>query len=301
MWGIKGGRDLDICVIQVPSYAGDERHPSSAGPRRLIEAGAMGLLEDQGHRVTVELAEQGGPFRDTAHSSAGVNRKVATAVRKAIAADAFPLVLAGSCVTAHGVLAGFDHAGCGIVWIDAHGDFNTPQTTVSGFFPGMSLAVITGDCYGDYWAQIGDSAPVAGDVIVMFGVREVSPEAERERLERSGIQVVEWRGGRPQGDVLATLDILATRVGDVYLHIDLDGFAPEVAPGVVDEPVPGGLSIADAEAIVRATAGRFRLRAATLATFNPELDGDGRTSQLALRLMEIIGECADRSGDRSPF
>jgi arginase family enzyme len=135
----------------------------------------------------------------------------------------------------------------------------------------------------------------------MFGVREVSPEAERERLERSGIQVVERRGGRPQGDVLATLDILATRVGDVYLHIDLDGFAPEVAPGVVDEPVPGGLSIADAEAIVRATVGRFRLRAATLATFNPELDGDGRTSQLALRLMEIIGECADRSGDRSPF
>jgi arginase len=162
MWGIKGGRDLDICVIQVPSHAGDERHPSSAGPRRLIEAGAVGLLEDQGHRVTVEFAEHGGPFRDTAHSSAGVNRKVATAVRGAIAADAFPLVLAGSCVTAHGVLAGFDHAGCGIVWIDAHGDFNTPQTTVSGFFPGMSLAVITGDCYGDYWAQIGDSAPVAG-------------------------------------------------------------------------------------------------------------------------------------------
>jgi arginase len=284
---------LDICVIQVPSHAGDERHPSSTGPRRLIDAGAVGLLENQGHRVTVEVAERGGPFRDSANSSARVNRKVAAAVREAIAADTFPIVLAGSCVTAHGVLAGFDHAECGIVWIDAHGDFNTPQTTVSGFFPGMSLAVITGDCYREYWAQIGDSKPVAGDVIVMFGVRDVSPEAERERLERSGIHVVEWRGGRPQGDILAPLDTLATRVGDVYLHIDLDGFAPEVAPGVVDEPVPGGLSIADAEAIIRAAAGRVRMRAATLATYNPELDRDGRTLRLALRLIEVIGECAD--------
>jgi arginase len=284
---------LDISLIQVPSHAGDERHPSSPGPRRLIEAGAVGLLEDHGHRVTVELAERSGPFRDTAHSSARVNRMVAAAVRQAVAAGAFPLVLAGSCVTAHGVLAGFDHAGCGIVWIDAHGDFNTPETTVSGFFPGMSLAVITGDCYRGYWAQIGDSTPVAGEAIVMFGVRDVSPEAERDRLERSGIQVVGWRDGRPQGDFLASLETLATRVGDVYLHIDLDGFAPEVAPGVVDEPAPGGLSIADGETIIRATAERFRMRAATLATFNPEFDRDGRTLQLGLRLIEIIGQCAD--------
>ncbi|HEY3023792.1 MAG TPA: arginase family protein [Actinomycetota bacterium] len=283
---------MAICVIQVPSHAGDERHPSSAGPRRLIEAGAVALLEDQGHRVTVELATRSGPFRDTAHASAIVNRKVATAVSGAIAADAVPLVLAGSCVTAHGVLAGFDHAACGIVWIDAHGDFNTPQTTDSGFFPGMSLAVITGDCYQNYWARIGDSTPVAGEAIVMFGVRDVSPQAERDRLDRSGIQIVEWLGGRAQSDIVASLDTLARRVGDVYMHIDLDGFAPEVAPGVVDDPVPGGLSIADGEAIVRSTAERFRLRAATLTTYNPELDRGGRTLQLALRLIELIGERA---------
>src|SRR5437773_2730334 len=107
---------MDMTVIQVLSHAGEERHPSSVGPRRLIEEGAVGLLESKGHRVTVDLTELGGPFRDTANSSAAVNRKVAAKVREAVAADTFPLVLAGSCVTAHGVLAGFDHAECGIVW-----------------------------------------------------------------------------------------------------------------------------------------------------------------------------------------
>jgi arginase len=220
-----------------------------------------------------------------------VNKQVASVVAEAIAAGQLPVVLAGSCVTCQGVLAGFDHARCGAVWIDAHADFNTPETAASGFFPGMSLAVIAGHCYSNYWSQIGNSMPVAEDAIVLFGVRDYWPEAEHERIERSAIQVVEWEDGRPQGDISAVLDRLAARVQEIYLHIDFDGFAPEVAPGVVDEPVPGGLSLADAESIIRATAERFRIRATTLATFTPGLDQDGKTLRLGLRLIEILGEC----------
>jgi arginase family enzyme len=133
--------------------------------------------------------------------------------------------------------------------------------------------------------------PVAEEAIAMFGVRDYWPEAEHERIERSAIQVVEWQDGNPQGDVLAVLDELAARVKEVYLHIDFDGFAPEVAPGVVDEPVLGGLSLADAERIIRATAERFRIRATTLATFTPGVDLDGKRLRLGLRLIEILGEC----------
>jgi arginase len=164
-------------------------------------------------------------------------------VRRAVAAGQLPLVLAGSCVTCQGVLAGVEHGNWGAVWIDAHADFNTPETTASGFFAGMSLAVVTGHCYGNYWAQIGDNTPLAEDAIVIFGVRDLRPEGERERVERSRLRVVEWRDGEAQGDVPAALDDLAQRVGDVYLHIDFDGFAPEVTPGIVDEPVPGGLTL----------------------------------------------------------
>ncbi len=228
-----------------------------------------------------------------------MNTQVAALARTAIEAGRLPVVLAGSCNVALGVLAGFDHTRCGAVWLDAHADFNTPESTTSGFFAGMSVAVLTGHCYSDYWAAIGNSTPLAEDAVVMYGVRDLSPEAERERLESAAMHVVAWHDGKPQGDTLAPLDGLAQRVSDVYLHIDFDVFAPDVAPGVADEPVPGGLSLEDAEAIVRATADRFRIRAATLATYTPDRDDDDKTLRVALRMLELLGDYASsrRHGD----
>jgi len=278
--------------------AGDDRHPASAGPQRVLDGGAVELLAGIGVRATVERVDRGAPFRDTASSTAAVNKRLAGAVRAAMDRDQLPVVLTGSCVAAQGVLAAFEHDHCGAIWIDAHGDFNTPETAVSGFFPGMSLAVVTGHCYRNYWAQVGDNTPLAEDAIVMFGVRDLWPEAEGERLERSAIRVVPWHDGKPAGDVTGALDGLAERVREVYLHIDFDGFAPEVAPGIVDEPVPGGLSGEDAELIIRAAAERFRIRAATLATFTPKLDREDRTLRLALRLVELVGAWAKENRPR---
>jgi arginase len=217
---------------------------------------------------------------------------VARLVHAAAETGQLPVVLAGSCVTCQGVLAGFAHRDCGAVWIDAHADFNTPDTAASGFFPGMSLAVATGHCYRNYWSQIGDSTPLAEDAVVLFGVRDLDPDAERERLDRSAITVVPWRDGKPEGDVTAALDRLAANVEDIYLHIDFDGFAPEVAPGIVDEPAPGGLSLADAQLIIRGAAARFRLRAVTLATYTPDNDANEKTLRLALKLIELLGQSA---------
>ena len=120
----------------------------------------------------------------------------------------------------------------------------------------------------------------------------MSPEAEADRLARSAVEVVEWRDGKPRREVVRVLDTLAARVREVYLHVDFDAFAPAVAPGVADDPVPGGLAYEDAEAIVRATAARFRIRAATLATYTPARDCDDETLRLGLRLIELIAECA---------
>lgn len=283
---------MDVSLIQVPYHAGDEGAASSKGPRRLIEAGAAELLAARGIDVAIESVERGDPFRDTASSAASVTEHLARRVRSAVASARLPIVLSGSCNSALGVLAGFDHSRCGAVWVDAHADFNTPETTASGFFAGMSMAVLTGHCYRNYWARIGDSTPLAEESIVMFGVRDVSPEGERKRLERSAIEVVEWRRGRPQGDVMGPLDALAQRVDEIYLHVDCDGFAPDVDPGVVDEPAPGGLSLEDAEAIIGASAERFQIRAATLATFTPERDEGEKTLRVALRILDLLGDYA---------
>ena len=282
---------MDVSLLLVPYHAGDERQGSSEGPTRLVEADAVELLARDGIDVSLETIERGAPFRDTASSAAQVNKRLATAVRDACGAGRLPLVLSGSCNSAMGVLAGFEHSRCAAVWLDAHADFNTPDTAASGFFPGMSLAIVTGHCYANYWAQIGDNTPLEEELVALFGVRDLWPEAERERLERSAIEVVPWRDGEPQRDIAATIEQLSARAEDVYLHVDFDGFAPEVAPGVVDEPVAGGLTQEQAELIIRQAASCLRLRAVTLATFTPSRDEDSKTLRLGLRLIEVIGEC----------
>ena len=224
----------------------------------------------------------------TASASRVVNTKVQKAVKNAIGLRQLPLILAGSCDVSMGVLAAFDHSRCGVVWIDAHADFNTPESTVSGFFAGMSLAVISGHCYRSLWAEIGDSTPVPEAAIVLLGLRDLSPAAERERLTASSISVVGWRDGKPDRDVGQVLDVLAKRVHEVYLHVDMDALDPRVAPGVVDEPVPGGLSLEQMQETIRAVCTRFGVHAATVATYNPERDRDGITLRTGLALIETL-------------
>ena len=275
-------------MIQVPYMIGDERHGASKGPARYLDAGLERLLGDAGVASSVVRIDRTESFRDSASASRVVNTKVQKAVKNAIGLRQLPLILAGSCDVSMGVLAAFDHSRCGVVWIDAHADFNTPESTVSGFFAGMSLAVISGHCYRSLWAEIGDSTPVPQAAIVLLGLRDLSPAAERERLTASSIRVVGWRDGKPDRDVGQVLDVLAKRVHEVYLHVDMDALDPRVAPGVVDEPVPGGLSLEQMQETIRAVCTRFGVHAATVATYNPERDRDGITLRTGLALIETL-------------
>jgi arginase len=282
---------MQVCLIQVPYAMGHQDNGGSKGPQRFVQAGAQTLLEARGLEVATVRVERGTPFRDTATASCAVNLQLAQAVRQAHASGQFPLILAGSCDASLGILAGFEHARCGIVWVDAHADFNTPASTASGFFAGMSLAILTGHCYRKFWAQIGESTPIAERAVLLVGVRDLSPAAERERLHRSAIQVVGWQEGKPKGEVLSCVETLRERTQEVYLHLDLDALDPSLAPGLVDEPVPGGLSLPQVEEVVRAVAARFQLRAVALTTYNPERDQEEKTLRTGLRIIDVLAEC----------
>lgn len=284
-----------ICLIQVPYHAGDDRAGSAKGPRRFLEAGVDRLLAARGLTIRVEEVVRSAPFRDTASASLAVCGQLAGFVRQAVIAGEVPLVLAGGCDASKGVLSGFDHASSGVVWFDAHADFNTVDSTITGYFPGMSMAVITGHCYRKYWAQIGNSAPIPEAAVLMLGVRDVD-SAEQERLQSSAIEVVRWQAGLPQVAVGSLLDQLANRVKEVYLHIDMDALDPLVAPGVVDQPVPGGLTLEQLEDCLHSMSERLRIRAATLATYNPDRDQNDRTLRAGLRILEFIGGCLNKQG-----
>jgi len=135
---------MNVSLIQVPYMMGDERQ--GKGPLRIVQAGAEKLAAAKGVAVAVERVDRGEPFRDSGSASLIVCKRLAATTQKVIEAGRLPFVLAGGCDASAGALSGFDHAQCGVVWFDAHGDFNTPETTISGYLAGMSMAVITGHC-----------------------------------------------------------------------------------------------------------------------------------------------------------
>lgn len=265
-----------LCLIQVPYMVGNESHPAAAGP-------ALVAARVRAARTVVVSRDE--PFRDSVYASRLVNRQLAGAVQEARERGELPVAVAGSCDASLGIVGGFPHDRTGVVWIDAHGDFNTPESSTSGFFGGMPVAVLTGECYRPVWGEIGDATPIPEERIVLVGIRDLSPEAERERLEASAVEVVP-----PGGDIEAALERLLERADDVYLHIDLDGIDPELAPGIGDPPVPGGVTLEELERVIGALDGR--IAAAAITTFVPERDRDDRTLELVVRTVELISERA---------
>jgi arginase len=287
---------VQVCLIDVPFAMGDDRHDASEGGRRLFDGGGREPFARRAIGCRHLRIARRAPFADTASACLGVNRELAAAVATAAAAGELPLVIAGSCDAAAGVLAGLPRERCGVVWIDAHADFNTPDSTVTGFFPGMALAIVTGGCYAAWWAQIGNAAPVAESHVALFGVRDLSPDAERERLERAGMLRVAWVDGQPEGDIEGTVATLAGRVEQVYLHIDLDALDPSIAPGIVDAPVPRGLSLEQLDEVLDAVTGRLALGAVALTTYTPSRDVAGATHAAALHVLgRIADHCATGS------
>jgi arginase len=289
----RGGAATDVSLIYVPFMAGDATHSVAQAPGCYARAGAERLLAGKGVLASVDRIDIRPPASsDATARSAAVNRALRSTVRQALTAGRLPVVLAGSCDAAIGVAAALDPGRCGAVWVDAHADFNTPRSSASGFFPGMSLAVVTGGCHQQLWASLNGRPPIGEDLVVLAGVRSLSPAAEAHRLAGSAIHAVLWKHGKPGGDLAAALDQLASRADRVYLHIDNDAFDPQVAPGVVDEPVPGGLSLAQMEDLIHAVATRLPVAAATIATYTPANDRNDQTLTADLRIIELLAEHA---------
>jgi arginase family enzyme len=112
---------MNVCLIQVPYMAGDERAGSAQGPDHSVAGGAERLVTVDGATTRTVRVERGDAFRDSASASFAVCRDLARLVRQAVEAGEFPFVLAGGCDASKGILSGFDHASTGVVWFDAHG------------------------------------------------------------------------------------------------------------------------------------------------------------------------------------
>jgi arginase len=271
---------MRISLVTAPYHLGHEGVSVGAGPDRLLGEDAVGALEDAGHEVeVVRVAPQAGSTNEIG-ASFEIVRRVSEAVSQAVEDGAFPIVLSGNCLSSIGIVAGLGRD-VGIVWLDAHADFNTPESSSSGFADGMGLAVLTGSS----WDTLRETVPgfriVPEESVVLVGIRDVD-DGEQGRIDGSPLQVV-----APGDAVEPALETLCGRIEDVYLHIDLDVLDP--SEGRANHyAAPGGLSADAVEQVVSAVTGRLTVRAAALTAYDPAADADRRIPPIANRLLARI-------------
>jgi arginase len=289
---------VELTIIGVPYAAGRPEEGMGLGPTRYLEAGAEAVLAEVGHDVevvTVRPSLRGGATEPEA--VACIDAALALAVSDALAAGRFPLVLAGNCNSCLGALAALQAEdrspipAVGIVWFDAHGDLNTPETSPGGFFDGMGLAIATGRAHPEVRRRVGLGSAVPESRVLHLGSRDLDAPESRYLEESAMLSLSSHELQRAGGaDALrAALGTLGARADGVYLHIDIDVLSGDHAPGV-DFPSPGGLGFGELEDAVRTVAREIPVRAAALTAYNPDHERDETTLRSGLRLMEVIAE-----------
>lgn len=283
----------EIRLLVVPYEVGAIRMGVGLGPERLLEFGAEEALSGSGARVRTQVVELEDAVRDESGASepkAGFEliRLVAARAREAIAERAFPVLLSGSCFAGLGMAAAIGESAPGVVWFDAHGDFNTPDSTIDGYFDGMGLAILTGEAWPSMREGSMDGVTVPESAIVLAGARDFDP-AEQVRLDASAIRYLPPESIDFEDAVARAASELIPQASGIYVHLDLDVIDSEEAR-VNIYSVAGGLSAGQLESQIRWLMKSCPVRAFSLTAYDPACDAEGRVPPIAMRVLEIVAE-----------
>jgi arginase len=291
-----------IHVLGVPMDLGSGRRGVDMGPSAIRIAGLSERLRELGHTVVDDGAiaiknmeelkvgdERARYLKEIARASDLVSRKV----DRILAKGRFPLVLGGDHSIAVGTVSGIagfcrrKGAGLGLLWIDAHGDINTPATSPSGNVHGMPVAALLGQG-PDALTTIGGSGPKLDPAnVALLGIRSLD-EGEKVRLKQLGVQVHTMSDIDRHGIHRVMKKALA-RVTDGadYLHVsfDLDAVDPTVAPGV-GTPVKGGLDYREAHLIMELLHDSGAMTSLEMVEVNPILDDRNASAAFAVELVQ---------------
>jgi arginase len=279
---------MNIQIIQVPYDSGHKDLRTGRGPGHFLQHKVEQILRDDGHQVSSYRIETSDSFTTEVGTAFELNRSLAEQVRSAVSTDSFPIVLAGNCNSCLGTLAGIGQSGLGIVWLDAHGDFNTPETTMSGFFDGMGLAIATGRCWRSLVSTIEGFIPIPEANILHIGARDLDPE-EARLFQESEIELITPDQGESNllKAVEAALDHLRDKAPRIYLHVDMDILdTGEALPNHL--AVPGGLSVETVEKLIQMIKERFEIAAGSVTSFDPGYDKDDQVLRAGIRIMKAF-------------
>jgi arginase len=294
-------RVKQIEIIGVPLDLGQQRRGVDMGPSALRVAGLQAKLEALGYQVTdrgnvaVAVAETKHRGDERARFLAEIAQSAeltAECVQEAFAHGATPIVLGGDHSVAAGTVAGvanyfrMQQKRIGLIWMDAHSDINTPETSPSGNVHGMPVAALLGMEPAVLRDLLGWSPKVLAENTVIIGVRDVDA-AERENIRRAGVTVFTMRDVDELGlraVMEKAIPIAAKGTAGYHVSLDLDWVDPEEAPGV-GTAVPGGATYREAHLAMEILADDGGMLSFELVEVNPILDEHNRTAELAVQLL----------------
>lgn len=276
-----------IAVLNVLHNSRVAAISTAAGPKRLLDAGLAERLSRGGLPVrVVDVPVPGATSIGEVAASFAVAHGIARLAHEALTQNRLVFVLSGSCHTAIGSLSGIGESPRGVVWLDCHGDFNTPETTESGLLDGTTLASITGRCWTRLSSSVAGFSPLPDEDVVLIGVRDLDP-GEASLLESSGITVIATEDARRAAP--AALRALGERVSGVYLHIDLDVLDPSV--GMANAfATGGGFSRNGLRAILESVVEHCPLRVVGFTSYDPSTDENGAVCEATLEMASVISD-----------
>lgn len=288
-------QDRRVAIIGAELDLGAGRRGVDMGPSAIRYAGlgerlaALGIpSEDWGNvytrvRETMDAGEEKARFLTEIRETC---ERIAEQVRNAAQNDLTPLVLGGDHSVAIGTIGGLAsvHGPGAVLWFDAHGDLNTPETTPSGNVHGMPLAAALGRAGVGFESNSWSLPALTPEHVALIGARSIDP-GEREAIQESGVAVytishIDRRGVEP---VLQEALERVSGAPFVHVSVDLDLVDPGVAPGV-GSPVKGGLSYREAHLAMELVAESGLLTSLELVEVNPILDHENATAKLAVDL-----------------
>ncbi|HMH56577.1 MAG TPA: arginase [Gemmatimonadales bacterium] len=291
-----------VHLLGVPMDLGSGRRGVDMGPSAIRIAGVADRLTELGHKVVDEGDiviknmeelkvgdERARYLGEIARAAAIIARKIG----RIMGLGHFPLVLGGDHSIAVGTVSGIAaHAQrqdqrVGLLWIDAHGDINTPETSPSGNIHGMPLAALLGFGAGELTGVAGPPPKVHPANVALVGIRSLDA-GEKKRLKETGVQVHTMSDIDRHG-VHRIMQKALARVtdGTDYVHVsfDLDAVDPTVAPGV-GTPVKGGLDYREAHLIMEVLADAGVMTSLEMVEVNPILDQGNASAAFAVELVQ---------------
>jgi arginase len=314
VWPLFEGARKPPGIFGVTMDLGQDRRGVDMGPSAIRYARLQGALEDLGYTV-VDLGNAETPIPeiietnavsetrdDGADASSGVGHlrqlaavrdvcaRVAERAGAMISDGYFPIFLGGDHSIAIGTISGVarDFERTGVIWLDAHADFNTAETSPSGNIHGMPLSVLTGQGHPDLVSIGGEGASVRTEDVVIVGLRSVDIE-ERRLLREAGVRVYTMREVDAYGIASVVRRALKglSHLDRVHLSFDLDVVDPDVAPGV-GTPVRGGLTYREAHLVMELINEAEIVTSLDVVEVNPILDDRNETARLAVELVASL-------------